>query len=211
MNNFIRSGFVGDVPIQMGTPALLSETVYFLNKSKCKWVCIGLAPHLRFSPVVKLCGTKTSGIWFTEEEWKQLVDNQGVLLNYFNAVDTPWPPMSIGIKTIHFHTMTQNKRLIKIQDMGEKEIFLGWESVLECMELISLIEYRLDMLRNQQFYNYYNDVLKRIVATPGDFKMNLKMLLQSTKKCVNSCALKELLHFNPEKISVDCEIMQCTM
>lgn len=207
----MRPGVVRDVPLRTRTepPEIVNQTFYFLNKSKTKWVCVGLAPHLRLTPIVKICG-KGQGICFGEAEWKQFVDSQGILLNYFYATDTPWPAMHIGPKTIYFQTINQ-KRIVKIQDMDENELYLGYESVIECVELLQLIEHRLDMLKSQQFNNYYNNMINTLATMPGDFKVNIKTMLQSNKDCANACAMKELVHFNSEKIAVDLEVARVTM
>lgn len=191
-------------------PMLIKQTLYFLNKSKSKFVSIGLAQQLRFTPVVQLWGMKNQGVWFSETEWKQLVENQGVLLNYFYATDTPWSPMKLGFKTIYFQTVEQ-KRVIKIEDMCETEIYLGWESLLEFVELIPLIDNQLKMISNHQFRNYYNDMLNKIVIMTGDCMVNIKKELQSAKECANTYAMMELLHFHPEKIAVDLEMVKCMM
>lgn len=189
---------------------LLNQSIYFLNKSKTKYICIGLSPHINFYPIVKVCGVKNQCVLFDENEWDMLLENQGILLNYFHTTDTQWTPMKLGSKVISFQTV-EYRKILKIVDAGESEVYLGWESLTELWDLIPLIKYRLNVLGSQGFNEFYSNVINGIVDMPGDFKTNITNILHPLKdtKSENVCCMMEILQFAPEKIGVDIEVASC--
>ncbi|KAF5273864.1 hypothetical protein FQA39_LY00979 [Lamprigera yunnana] len=46
-----------------------------------------------------------------------------------------WKPRQIGSKTLTFE-MIEEKKILKIEDMSENEVYLGWESVSEKYSLL---------------------------------------------------------------------------
>lgn len=205
-----QTTYTTETPTDAKMLPLISQCIYFLNKSKSKCVCVGLSAHLTFSPAVKLFGLRNQCMFFDETEWKLVTENLENLMNYFHAGDTPWPPMKIGSKTIMFQTVAKNK-VIKFQDLGDSELYLGWESLAELRELLPIISYRVDTLASQEFKMFYDSIIEGVAEMPGNFKVNIMNILAPLKElhCENMCSMLEILHFLPEKICVDMEVAKC--
>ncbi|KAF5281195.1 hypothetical protein FQA39_LY17835 [Lamprigera yunnana] len=121
---------------------LLNQTIYYLNKSKSKWISVGLYYPFEFASVVKIFGRSKQYVIFKEEEWIQFHEQRENINKYFQTFDTMWKPRQIGSKTLTFE-MIEEKKILKIEDMSGNEVYLGWESVSEVWSLESVLRYRL--------------------------------------------------------------------
>ncbi|KAF5301625.1 hypothetical protein FQA39_LY10672 [Lamprigera yunnana] len=121
---------------------LLNQTIYYLNKSKSKWISIGLYYPFKFASVVKIFGRSKQYVIFKEEEWIQFHEQRENINKYFQTFDTMWKPRQIGSKTLTFE-MIEEKKILKIEDMSGNEVYLGWEFVSEVWSLESVLRYRL--------------------------------------------------------------------
>ncbi|KAF5289349.1 hypothetical protein FQA39_LY15135 [Lamprigera yunnana] len=121
---------------------LLNQTIYYLNKSKSKWISVGLYYPFEFASVVKIFGRSKKYVIFKEEEWIQFHEQRENINKYFQTFDTMWKPRQIGSKTLTFE-MIEEKKILKIEDMSGNEVYLGWESVSEVWSLESVLRYRL--------------------------------------------------------------------
>lgn len=72
------------------------------------------------------------------------------------------------------------KKIIKIEDY-DCGIFLGWESVNELWNLLTLILYRIDLLKSQGFNAFYDAVLVGVSKVPGDVINNITDLINAMK------------------------------
>ncbi|KAF5294227.1 hypothetical protein FQA39_LY13475 [Lamprigera yunnana] len=120
---------------------LLNQTIYYLNKSKSKWISVGLYYPFEFASVVKIFGRSKQYVIFKEEEWIQFHEQRENINKYFQTFDTMWKPRQIGSKTLTFE-MIEEKKILKIEDMSGNEVHLGWESVSEVWSLESVLRYR---------------------------------------------------------------------
>ncbi|KAF5269117.1 hypothetical protein FQA39_LY08787 [Lamprigera yunnana] len=120
---------------------LLNQTIYYLNKSKSKWISVGLYYRFEFASVVKIFGRSKQYVIFKEEEWIQFHEQRENINKYFQTFDTMWKPRQIGSKTLTFE-MIKEKKNLKIEDMSGNEVYLGWESVSEVWSLESVLRYR---------------------------------------------------------------------
>lgn len=48
---------------------LLTPVTYFLNKSKSKWICVGLDSDFNFEPVIRLMGNRGQGVTLNADTW----------------------------------------------------------------------------------------------------------------------------------------------
>jgi hypothetical protein len=183
--------------------SLVNQNIYFLNKSRSKCVAIGLSPQLSFAPVVKIFGTKNQCAIFDKNEWNIILEHQGIIENYFREGDCQWPPIEVGSKKIWFQTI-QYKKIIKVQSY-DSELFLGWESITELWSLLSLMNYRIEVLTHENFKGFYSSLIKGIVDMSGEFKDNIEDVLRQLKetKSDNVSNMMEVSHFMPEKIIED--------
>ncbi|KAF5302135.1 hypothetical protein FQA39_LY10470 [Lamprigera yunnana] len=78
---------------------LLNQTIYYLNKSKSKWISVGLYYPFEFASVVKIFGRSKQYVIFKEEEWIQFHEQRENINKYFQTFDTMWKPRQIGSKT----------------------------------------------------------------------------------------------------------------
>lgn len=190
---------------------LFNRTIYFLNKSRNKFVCVGFDPNINFSPVVKMAGMKNQSVCFDENEWKELIQNQGIITNYFyDLAVQQWKPIKLNFKTIHFLAI-DGKKIIKIED-NDGEVFLGWESISELWNLLSIILYRIDILKAQEFNVFYNAVLDGVSKAQGDVINNITDLVNAMKdtKSENVNCFMELLNFQPERLKSAVDNLQQT-
>ncbi|KAF5289824.1 hypothetical protein FQA39_LY14979 [Lamprigera yunnana] len=100
---------------------LLNQTIYYLNKSKSKWISVGL---YYCTSVVKIFGRSKQYVIFKEEEWIQFHEQRENINKYFQTFNTMWKPRQIGSKTLTFE-MIEEKKILKIEDMSGNEVYLG--------------------------------------------------------------------------------------
>ncbi|KAF5280234.1 hypothetical protein FQA39_LY18094 [Lamprigera yunnana] len=121
---------------------LLNQTIYYLNKSKSKWISVGLYYPFEFASVVKIFGSSKQYVIFKKEEWIQFHEQRKNINKYFQTFDTMWKPRQIGSKTLTFE-MIEVKMILKIEDMSGNKFYLGWESVPEVWSLELVLRYRI--------------------------------------------------------------------
>ncbi|KAF5269657.1 hypothetical protein FQA39_LY08580 [Lamprigera yunnana] len=64
---------------------LLNQTIYYLNKSKSKWISVGLYYPFEFASVVKIFGRSKQYVIFKEEEWIQFHEQRENINKYLNG------------------------------------------------------------------------------------------------------------------------------
>ncbi|KAF5289985.1 hypothetical protein FQA39_LY14920 [Lamprigera yunnana] len=155
---------------------LLNQTIYYLNKSKSKWISVGLYYPFEFASVVKIFGRSKQYVIFKEEEWIQFHEQRENINKYFQTFDTMWKPRQIGSKTLMFE-MIEEKKILKIEDMSGNEVYLGWESVSEVWSLESVLRYRLSYSSGSNFKYSYEDVIRAAAEMSGDVKININNII----------------------------------
>ncbi|KAF5273938.1 hypothetical protein FQA39_LY01053 [Lamprigera yunnana] len=143
-----------------------------LNKSKSKWISVGLYYPFEFASVVKIFGRSKQYVIFKEEEWIQFHEQRENINKYFQTFDTMWKPRQIGSKTLTFE-MIKEKKILKIEDMSGNEVYLGWESVSEVWSLESVLRYRLSYSSGSNFKYFYEGVIRAVAEISGDVKINI--------------------------------------
>ncbi|KAF5285663.1 hypothetical protein FQA39_LY16527 [Lamprigera yunnana] len=185
---------------------LLNQTIYYLNKSKSKWISVGLYYPFEFASVVKIFGRSKQYVIFKEEEWIQFHEQRENINKYFQTFDTMWKPRQIGSKTLTFE-MIEEKKILKIEDMSGNEVYLGWESVSEVWSLESVLRYRLSYSSGSNFKYFYEDVISAVAEMSGDVKINIYNIINRlSEKSDDVCCMLEALLFMPEKALFDVQL-----
>lgn len=167
------------------SPILLKRRTYPLNRSRSKFVVVGLCGGLPFVPSVQLQGVKKDCVTLEEGEWNAFLEQQAVISNYFNGKDIQQHPVQLSnSKRIHFTYVGQGGAAVKVihvkgVDDDNEEIYLGLESILELWEVKPLIEYGIRMLKlsSLEFSTFYTSIVKGVSPLTGDMKINIYSVL----------------------------------
>lgn len=193
-------------------PLLLNATSYPLNKSRTKFISVGLSSYGSFSPAVVINGQRGDWVYLDQSEFKALVENQGVICNYFCS-EGFYPQLGVNlscIKKISFVTVAR-KKVILLQQRGGPEVYLGSESLSECWELLPLLEYKMELLQNQEFGNFYSSLISGIWNMPGNIKDNIENVLHGLHlKFDNVMCMREMLKYALDIIECDVEVNHFT-
>lgn len=191
-------------------PVLLRRRSYPLNKSRSKFVVVGLSGYTPFTPVIQLHGVKHDLVTLDETELKILFENRGAIANYF-AKDVQLQSLNLsGSKKINFQTVGPVK-VICVKDLteGGGEIYLGVESLLELWSLQHLIGYGAEMLKTLEFSTFYTSIIKSVAQISGDVKQNIEsILLNLNIKSENVECMIEMLKYCEDIIRCDIELEQ---
>lgn len=188
---------------------LINESVYFANKSKSKWASVGFSLERKYSPVIKLGGSKNNqNVIFNEDQWISFLNNQGIMLNFIYSTDFGWQPIHGNGFEIHF-ILIKDARIIKITQDGGNEIFLAGDTINELTKMMNLIKYRFDILKAQDFSKYYNVLLSGVSTQNGDLIKNIYDVVSTNLYSTNVCCVLELLNFYPDCIIEDVETYAC--
>lgn len=181
---------------------LLNSKIFYLNNSASKFVSVGLS--LRdFTPRVIIGGQKGFKIFFNENEWSQLLSNQGIISNYFYSTNT-YPetqPLKISNFTIYFER-TKQCPMIRIQSFEGRYIYLGKESVDKLIELEELVYYRIQLIVSQEFEKYFNTFSHLKFCQSDDFFSNVYNVISPTQNqnSENVSTMMELLIQHPKEL-----------
>lgn len=181
-------------------PVLLNCSTYPLNKSRSKFVSVGLSAHTPFVPLVQLHGLKGDWVTFDETEWRLLLENQGVISNYLYTDEGQQQLFSIGSKTLRFHSIGSTRVVTFVKD---SEVCAAFDSICELWELIPLIDSRIRLLKDLQFDQFYGSVVKGIVGLSGDYKTHINAVLKELQGSENAACMYEILKFTPDILSID--------
>ncbi|KAF5303388.1 hypothetical protein FQA39_LY09979 [Lamprigera yunnana] len=133
---------------------LLNQTIYYLNKSKSKWISVGLYYPFKFASVVKIFGRSKQYFIFKEEKWIQFYEKRENI-KYFQTCDMMWKPRKIVSKTLTFD-MIEEKKILRIEDMCGNEVYLGYESVSEVWSLETSIPEEYDANNEDRLLRHGN-------------------------------------------------------
>lgn len=137
----------------------LNEKQFFLNKSKSKFVGVGISYNFGYKPYIKLSGLKSDSVFFTETEWLQFLEYQGIITNYFYTMDIQ-NPIKHGNITLSFEKVNTSF-FIKVQkDLNY--VSLAFDTVCTLWNTLPLIKYRIDIIKRQQFSEYINNLKLRL-------------------------------------------------
>lgn len=137
---------------------LLNNNLFCLNTSKYVSVGIGLD---NFQPKIKIGSQKGFNIILTEEEWRSLLKHQNDVVNYCYSSANNHAPIKIGDVTIYFETTRQQLLLIKLEKFNDN-LYFTKETLDKLWEIQELIDYRIQMLKNQEFEKYVSMIRTKL-------------------------------------------------
>lgn len=182
---------------------LLSPFLYDLNKSRSKFVRVGLSPQLNFTPVIVISGPRSPDIVLNVCDWTLLQQNQGLLFNYFFNTSGDVSSIIVGHITVYFEKCG-DIRVVRLEDHTKLFTVLGLESLEGLFKLDPIITQRLNILSERHFGEFYKELIEGIRDLSGDAITNVCTVLRSLQSDNdNSCCMLELLHLLPEKIAID--------
>ncbi|KAF5302140.1 hypothetical protein FQA39_LY10475 [Lamprigera yunnana] len=132
----------------------------------------GLYYRFEFASVVKIFERSKQYVIFKEEEWIQFHEQRENINKYFPTCNMMWKPRQIGSKTLMFEII-EEKKILRIDDMCENEVYLGWEPVSEVWSLETVLSYRLSYSSASNFKHFYDDVITSIAEMLGDANTNV--------------------------------------
>ena len=192
---------------------LVNETTYHINKSKSKWISVGYSIERKYEPVIKLGGIKNNQcVVFNENQFTSFLNNQGIMMSFIYSTTSGWQPMKVDGYEIHF-VFIGDSRIIKIVQDDNNEIFLAGDSINEIVNLSDLIKYRYDIIKCQDFSNYYNILISSASSKNGDIIKNIYDVIVSLRNVnsVNACCVMELLTIYPKIVIEDVESLTCNI
>lgn len=208
--NTVEAGAVVQNKVRPPYPTLLLQRTYPLNKSRTKFATVGLSCSGSFGAVVVIHGQKNDWMLLDEVEWKTLCEYQSIIRsNYCSGGDFQQQPVVINSsKRICFQKIGANK-VILLQELCGSEVYLGIESVVELWELLSLIDYRKEVLKSLEFPKFYCNIIRGVASLSGDCKNNIEsVLLNLNINSENVLCMREMLKYAEHIIRCDVEFDQ---
>lgn len=144
--------------------SLLLSSNYPLNKSKTKWISMGLSVIRNYTPIIKFSASKpdNSGIQFTLTEWNELIKYKNMILNYFDCgVDMICQTMQ-GNHCFFLNNVNGKKMLTLTWNNNEYTIVLELSSVQNMFQINNIIDHKMELLKSVKFDEYYRQVLTRV-------------------------------------------------
>ncbi|KAF5277254.1 hypothetical protein FQA39_LY18510 [Lamprigera yunnana] len=164
---------------------LLNQKIYYLNKSKSKWISVGLYYPFEFASVVKIFGRSKQYVIFKEEEWIQFHEQRENINKYFQTFDTMWKPRQIGSKTLTFE-MIEEKKNLKIEDISRESV--------ESLVIRIVLSFRLSYSSGSNFKHFYEDVIRAVVKTCSQClvkrisEIELRHFFETINKYIKDCS-----------------------
>lgn len=189
-------------------PTLLNVSIYNLNKSRSKFISVGLSAYVPFVPLLVLHGGKNDWVELDLDEWTLLLENQGVISNFLYTDDGQQQVLNIGSKTACFHTIGLTK-VVTFREHGKSEVCLAFESMCELWELIPLLNSRIRILRNLKFHDFYSSLIQGIVGLPMSYNAAINAVLKDLQGLdEGAVCMYEILRSAPHIVEADVEIVQ---
>ncbi|KAK9876867.1 hypothetical protein WA026_017368 [Henosepilachna vigintioctopunctata] len=182
-------------------PYMLCSKVFFINKSKTKYVSVGLSHQ--FKAVVRISGSSLKGhhIDFTTEDFRELLKSEEFLLRNLSKVSSQ-EFKKINNVTLFFITIN-NKCILGVRN-ERSQIYIGRETLCELLSLQELINDYIEFLEYHGFEDFYAMITRTVTKLNGDVLANIKNLLeQSYKHLFNTAIFKELIKADPYTVVND--------
>lgn len=182
---------------------VIGERRFNLNKSRSKFISIGVARDFDYKPCVKLAGNKSDGILLTEQEWCEILNNQKIITNYLYSNDATDTIYIAGI-SISFEQIS-SARVVRISK-NNLYVYLGYESVCKLWELLPLVRCRLDMVKKLQFNTFYQMLRKGLKTQNGNVFVNATNILTThdDSPTENASLALELMYLYPDIFEEEC-------
>lgn len=182
---------------------VIGERRFSLNNSKSKYVSVGLARDYEYEPCIILKGNKNDVIIFSEEEWNGFLEYQGIITNYIYSNNSTDPIHSKECSI--FFEQISSARVIRIWK-NNSYVYLGYESICKLWELLTVIKFRTDMLKKQEFLPYFRVLQKSLQNQAGNLFVYASRILYTNERAPteNVCLALEFMHTYPTAFEEDC-------
>lgn len=198
---------------QVKDEKLLTDKVYFLNKSRTKYLVVGLSVNLQFQPVIKICSMKSKrNVLFTKQEWVSFWTKEGIFANYLTFQNTFPEAMWENGKSYSFEKIDQGV-VLKIADVScADEVYIGKESFWTLQEVRPLVNIVLDEFESFNFQKAFEDIFSKCEGTisnnVGKVLFNLEHK-KSTLPFLLYYTLKEVILNHPDSLEKICGPFIC--
>lgn len=196
----LTKGRVMDKAFVFETP-LLSQSIYFLNKSYSKWVCVGLCGELFFEPLVRIVGVKKQCVSLTVEEWEDFLKCKEELKKYFKEKNNVYPVIQSRSVAMSFDCFDGINKILKLEKNGQF-LYISYDGMEELWKLEALIKCRINNLRELNYGKFYKELIDKLMIAKGDLENEVEKLLQGAI-VENVCITWELIFYDLKKIISD--------
>lgn len=182
---------------------VLGERCYPLNKSKTKFVSVGLVSQCGYKPGVILSGCKGESLVFDDEEWKDFLSYQGVITNYLYSYEKT-ETVNSWTFSIHFEQIS-HIRVVKIEKENS-QIYLGYETICKLWEVLPLVKYNQNLLNKQDFSTYFKFLRYGLQHREDNLFQAVQDMMSVTEPCPteNPLLVLEFLNIHPEEFEKEC-------
>lgn len=186
---------------------LLSETGYFINVSRAKYVCVGLSPALNFEPAIVVGGSSVPDIVLSKCDWETLLENEGVLLDYFFSANRGEEGSAIAVGNVKAYFGACGKhKVVRFEDRQGQFVSLGLESLEGLFQKQHAIAQKLCELEQKEFNDYYATIIRCIRDLSGNHKENIAQVLHQLQDAENAHTMMELVEKVYSKVLNDIRI-----
>lgn len=184
---------------------LLSPLTYFLNKSKSKWISVGLDSYANFEPVIRLMGGRGQCITLDSTMWGEFKASKDAINKAINS-KTADNFMNINKLSISFIWVDNYRKVLK-GSVGSDSIYLSYESLRELWKVSDVVTFRLGLLESYHFADFYYTCLDLAATFEGDLRQRLETVFNGS--CTEYIAIfKELLVNGIDRVMFDFDIHQ---
>lgn len=100
-----------------------------------------------------------------------------------------------------------NFRKVLKATVGSDSVYLSYESLREIWKLSDVVTFRLELLRNLKFAEYYYNCLDLATNFEGDFRKRMETVFNGS--CTEHVAIfKEMLVYGIDKVMYDLDLQQ---
>lgn len=205
----VSSYSVADMENQVSTSVqkqqviVLGERHYPLNKSKTKFVSVGIVAECGYKPGVILSGVKGEMLIFDADEWEDFLSYQGVITNYVYSHEKT-ETVHGWTFSIHFEQIS-HARVVKIEK-GASQIYLGYETICKLWEVLSLVKYNQNLFSKQDFATYFKFLCYGLKHRGDNLFQAVEDMMSVTEPCPteNPLLVLEYANIYPEEFEKEC-------
>lgn len=164
-------------------PVLIGKHIFYLNKSRSKWIEVGLRiPN--FNPVVYLGGLRTNGLLLSFEEYSTLISKKEELMK--NLAGTSSFCISFMNKIIQTEFIN-NSRVVKICSLKDnvvfEQIYFAISTLTELFKYETTVNMFFKFFNQLNFKDWFETVSKELSVNTeivlGDEQVNAYALLMT--------------------------------
>lgn len=160
---------------------------YSLNISETKYAVVGVSPYKNFNTIIKLVSMKTSNvIYFTIEEWKDLLVNESLIIEFFQTDSKKLKSFVIGNIRLSSY-MIGGKKILQFTS-SNSSLSLEATSIDKLFNIAHIIQCNVDSLQNLKFCEYFDNFMNNLNVSSEQLisKWNKLFFLPNYKKRIKS-------------------------